>query len=178
MLRGKLLIFSSAAAGLAIGVAGNNNPTIWNPAGSGRLFVPIRTLLGYVSTTQVAGHYAWAYQTDVGSAIATGAPITAFTKLPPVNALIGARNQKSPIVFATAVTFGAAPTYLRPTGLSNAAMAAATAIAPFTQILDEDGTLGLLPGCALQLCANAAVAAVQAVAIIGIDLPAPPGYES
>lgn len=170
--RGNVFIYSSAAAGVTFAAHGNNLPTIWNPSDSGKLFVPIKVLVGYVSTTNAAGHLSWGFQERVGGNIGTAAPISIFTDISPKNALIGSGKQ-SRMRFATTVTFTAAPTYLRNVGISTAAMVATTVAAPFTMAFEEDGTLGLMPGSALQLGANGAIAMVAAVAIVGIEISLP-----
>lgn len=170
--RGNVFIYSSAAAGVTFAALGSNLPTIWNPADSGKLFVPIKVTIGYVSTTNAAGHLCWGFQNRVGSNIGTAAPISLFTDIAPVNALVGS-GKASRMRFATTVTFTVAPTYLRNVGISTAAMTATTAVAPFKMDFEEDGTIGLMPGGALQLGANAAVAMVASVSIVGIELPLP-----
>lgn len=174
--RGYLYHYSSAAAGVTLAVAGNNLPTIWNPMGSGKLFVPLRVLLGYVSATNVAGHLSWAKQANVGSQLGTAAPFSVFTDIAAENAILGG-GKKSAVRFSTTQTWTAAPTYFRPCGLSTAAMAAATAVAPFPMVFDEDGSIIVQPGNAIQLCANAAIAMVAAVSILGLELPLPPGFD-
>lgn len=174
--RGFLFIYPTAAAGVTFAVAGNNLPTIWNPNGSNKLFVPLRVILGYVSGTHAAGHVAWASQNNVGSAIGTAAPLSVFTDITPVNGIIGL-GKKSAMRFASTCTFTTAPTYLRPAGLSTAAMVATSTVAPFPMTTDEDGSIILAPGAALQLCASAAIVMVASVAIIGLELPIPPGYD-
>lgn len=174
--RGCAFMYPSAAAGVALAAAGNNQPTIWNPAGSGVLFVPLRVILGYVSTTHAAGHVAWAFQSNVGAALGTAAPMSVFTDIAPINCLIGG-GRKSKVRFATTVTFTAAPTYLRPAGPSFLAATAAAVVDINDKKFDEDGALVLPPGNALQLCANGAVAGVYASCIIGLELPLPPGFD-
>lgn len=176
MVRGFLFWYPSAAAGVALAAAGNNQPTIWNPAGSGVLFVPLRVILGYVSTTHAAGHAAWATQQNMGSALGTAAPFSIFTNIVPTNALLGS-GKTSKVRFSTTQTWSAAPTYLRPTGPSFAALAAATAVDVAPKWWDEDGGFGVAPGSAIQLCANAAVAGIYASAILGLEFPLPPGWD-
>jgi hypothetical protein len=175
--RGRIFVYPTAAAGVTFAVAGNNLPTLWNPSGSNTMFIPLRVVLGYVSATNVAGHLAWAFQSNVGSAIGTAAPISVFTAITPVNGLIGGGRQPK-VRFASTVTFTTAPTYLRPVGLSTAALAATTAVPPFPMSFDEDGSLILMPGNALQLCGNAAIAMVASVAIIGAEISLPPGFDA
>ena len=175
--RGFGFIYASAAAGVTFAVAGNNLPTFWNPAGSGVLFVPLRVYLGYVSATMVAGHVAWASLLNAGSQIGTGAPVVSLTDITPTNALIGVGRARR-VRFATTISFTAAPTYLRPAGQVNTlAGTAAAVVAPFPMVWDEDSGLVLAPGNALQLCANAAIAMVASVAVLGLEIPLPPGWE-
>lgn len=107
----------------------------------------------------------------------TAAPLSVFTDITPVNCLLSGSGRKNKVRFATTCTFTAAPTYLRPVGISTAALAATTAVAPFSMTFDEDGGLVAAPGTALQLCGNAAIAMVASVAITGLEIPLPPGWD-
>lgn len=177
--RGSLFIFASAAAGVTLAAPGNNLPTIWNTAGSNKLVIPVRVILGYVSATHAAGHLAWAYQNNTGANIGTASPFSVFTDIAPQNCLIGGAAQRANgIRFSTTQTFTAPPTYLRPAGLNTAALVATTAVAPWPMTFDEDGTLVVTPGNAIQLCANAAIAMVASVAIVALVISIPPGFET
>lgn len=176
-LRGNVFSYSSAATGITFAAnPATNQPTIWNPAGSNKLFIPVRVVLGYVSGTHSAGFLQWSFQNNVGTSLATAAPFSVFTQIAGVNAVVGGSAPASAMKFATTLTYTAAPTYLRPVGLSTAALTAATAVQPFPMSWDEDGSIILAPGSSLTLTANAAIVMVAAVTIIGLELPFPPGY--
>lgn len=175
--RGFLFYYPTAAGGVALAAPGNNQPTIWNPAGSGVMVVPLRVIPGYVGTTHAVGHMAWARQANVGSQLGTAAPFSVFTDITPSNGLIGA-GRVSKVRFSTTQTWTAAPTYLRPCGPNFLAATAAAVVDIGPKVFDEDGSLIVLPGNAIQLCANGAVAAVYASCIIALELPLPPGYDA
>lgn len=174
--RGFLFHYSTAVGGIAMAAAGNNQPTLWNPTGSGKLFVPLRVLLGYVSTTSAAFHFAWNQLSNAGSQAATASPILTWTDLTPQNGLIGF-GKKPAIRFSVACTFTTAPSYLGPTGLSTVAMTAAGTNPPFPMGWDEDGSIVVPPGSAIQLSASGAMLMTNAIRIIGLELPLPPGWQ-
>lgn len=174
--RGFLFHYATAVGGIAFAAAGNNQPTIWNPAGSGKLLVPLEVRLGYVSTTSAAFHFAWNQLLNAGSQAATASPILTWTDLTPQNALIGS-GKKPAGRFATACTFTAAPTYLGPAGLSTVAMTAAAVNAPFPMTWEEQGSLVVPPGNAIQLSASGAMLMIAAARILVLEMPLPPGFE-
>lgn len=174
-LRGNSYMYSSAAAGVTLAALGNNLPTLWNPSGSGKNLVLNKVLIGWVSTTWAVGNIVYGYQTNVGSAIGTGAPISVFTAITPVNLNISGAGspQASVMRFATTVTFTTAPTFLATAGINSAALAAATAASNFIMMDDLDGRIVIGPGAALQVAANGAVAGVCIVSIYGTEIPIP-----
>jgi len=175
VVRGNVFIYSTAAAGIApiLPAIAAGAPAIWNPAGSGYNFIPLRLLMGYVSGANVPGFFEFAYTPNTGATVAAGQPITAFTDAAPVNALLGS-GKVSKMRWAPAVaTFVANPVFLMTLGLSQFTGLAATAVAPFTLIHDFDGTLIIGPGNAVSIGCNAANTAVYSIALIGMELPLP-----
>lgn len=148
----------SASAGIALIVPATTggHPTLWNPEGSG-VNVHVRALdLSYVSGNNAPTAIEWAAVTNAGSSIGTGAPIVTATLVAPTGVLgEGADNEArwSP----TTNTFGAAPSFLRPTGISLFTGVAATAVAPFvSQVKYDQGDFVIAPGNAVCLCTQAA----------------------
>lgn len=156
--RGGLFIGVSAVGGIALiaPAASGGHPTLWNPFGSGVNLSLVRLALSYVSGTNAPTAIEWAKTLLAGSALGTGAPIATFTDVTPVSALVGGAGVAKGRWAPTINTFTAAPTYHMPTGLALDTMAAASTNAPFSLIVDYDGTCPIAPGAALSLCAQAA----------------------
>src|SRR5437870_11181754 len=86
--RGNVFYGSTATSGVVIPIGSSTTPTycVWNPAGSGKLLVPIVTLLGWTATQSALGSYLWQATTNAGSSISSTAPFVAFGTGTPVNA--------------------------------------------------------------------------------------------
>lgn len=175
VVRGNVFIYSTAVTGIApiVPAIAAAAPALWNPAGSGYNFIPIRLLMGYISAANVPGYFELAYTANAGNALGAGLPVTAFTDVASVNALLGS-GKVSKMRWAPAVaTCVANPVFLMTLGLSQFTGLAATAVAPFTLIHDFDGTLIVGPGNVLHIGCNAANTAVYSIALIGMELPVP-----
>lgn len=174
MLRGNVFYGATASAGIALIVPATtgNHPTLWNPQGSGVTLSLVRLALSYVSGNNAPTAIEWASTLTTGSQAATGSPILTFTKVTPSPALVGGTGV-SKAYWAPAVnTYTAAPAFIAPTGLSLFTGVAATAVAPFTMIVDYDGHLGVAPGAAISLCTQAATTtALFQVAVFWEEIP-------
>jgi hypothetical protein len=151
--RGRLYTGVSASGGIALIVPANTggHPTLWNPQGSDVNVSIVRLELSWVSGNNAPGAVEWAYTLNAGSTPATGAAIATATLVAPIGVLGGTVNNKakwSP----TTNTFAAAPTFLRPAGISLFTGVAATAVAPFVLRADYDGDFVIAPGTAVSLC--------------------------
>lgn len=156
--RGRVFCGVTASTGIALIVPATtgNHPTLWNPLGSGVNINLIRLELSYVSGNNAPTAIEWAQTTSTGNTVATGAPIATFTGVAPVNAMLGGLATSN-VRWAPAVnTYTAAPVFVRPTGLSLFTGVAATAVAPFSMIVNYDGDFGIAPGVAISLCTQAA----------------------
>jgi hypothetical protein len=144
----------SASAGIAIIVpaTGGGHPTLWNPSDSG-VYVHVRRLeMSYVSGNNAPCAIEWAFVSNTGSAVGTGAPIATATLVASVSR-IGEGSTAKARWSPTTNTFTAAPAFLRPTGLSLLTGVAATAVAPFALIAQySQDDLVLAPGSAISLC--------------------------
>ena len=176
--RGYGFVYSQAAAGVAIAIPGSGAKTnfmIWNPAASGRLFVPLKITLGLVSTTAVLGNMSIYYGTGLGANIGTGAPVVSYTPATPVNALIGSTTA-SVMNFAPAVeNLTTAPTYLKTLGWSILANDL-TAKTTWNFETDLQGSLIFTPGTAMIVGASTAIASVCVISCFGVEIPIPVGF--
>lgn len=152
-VRGNVFIYNSVSTGIALIVSATTggHPTIFNPLGSGKNWIPIALYIGYVSGNNAPGSLALALTENAGAAPATGAAILTGTHVAPVSALLGSGTASSMKWYPTINTFTAAPTVVMSTGISLFTGVASTAVAPFTLIVPFDGSIVLAPGNALSL---------------------------
>jgi hypothetical protein len=119
-VRGNVFIGSTSKDGVAVPIYNATGATfaLWNPAGSGKHCVPISIAfgMGTVGTKAVSG-LGLSYKTGCGGAIGTGAPVSAFTHVAPVNALLGS-GRNSSMLFAPAAATIVAGALLLNFGLS------------------------------------------------------------
>ena len=172
-VRGRLYTGVSASGGIALIVPANTggHPTLWNPSDSGRYVSVVRLALSYVSGNNAPTAIEWAYTLNTGSQVATGGVIATATRVAPVGVLGGVLDNKA-IWSPTTNAFAAAPTFLRPTGISLFTGVAATAVAPFLMRADYDGDLVIAPGTAISLCSQAATTtALFQVAVTWEEFP-------
>jgi len=170
--RGNIFYGSTSTTGVAIPIGTTKTPvyTIWNPAGSGKLLVPLVTLINPVAAAAtILGGFVWMATTNAGSTTGATSPIVSFTNpATPISAFLGREltNRGSVMNFgnqATTISITAAPTMYRHTGIvTNATGTGATAA---TQDLgawiwrdDWDGTAIIPPNNAIHLMSNVAVA--------------------
>ena len=172
--RGNLYYASTVTAGVVIPIASTLTPTysLWNPAGSNKLLVPIVTLIGWTATTGALGSYVWHVTTQTGAAIATGAPFVAFGTGTPVNCNAGA-GKVSQIRAATGgtTTLTAASTFYRDTGLQITLTTAASSNNGWIWRDDWDGTGIIPPGNAIHLLGTTAIATGVAVSTVYAEVP-------
>ena len=147
--------------------------SLWNPAGSGKLLVPIALLLGWTATTAALGEIVWTATTSAGSGISSTAPFVAFGTGTATNASLGS-SKASVMRTGTGgtTTLVAASTFYRSTGLSITATTAATATGPGWVWRDDfDGTSIIQPGNAIHLMASTAIAIAATVTTIYAEIP-------
>lgn len=133
-LNGQTQIFSTTtvatAIALTLAATTGNHPTLWNPSTSGRIFIPKKLILGFVSGTTVIGSVLLAKTlTQAGTAvIASTGPVITFTDVTSTasyNGGIGAANAKATqMKWAPLVnTFVAAPSVFMSTEINFGAVA-------------------------------------------------------
>lgn len=181
--RGNVYYASTTTAGVTIPifVATTMTPTysLWNPAGSGKLLVPIVTLLGWTVTTAALGTFIWIASTNAGDRIsaagAGGSPISTFgTLTAPVNANLGSGKVSQMRFSASGSTtlLTGQPTFYRNTGISTLVTAGASTTAPWWTARDDwDGTGIIPPGNAIHLAATTAILTTVTVTLAYVEVP-------
>jgi hypothetical protein len=172
--RGNLFIYTTAAAGIVLTtVAATNQFTIWNPAGSGKYFVPLVIKFGWNAGAGnvIAGHIAYYSSPNVGNAV--GLPISVFTDIAPVSASLGNNRKVATMRFSVVNTLPAAPILLRPSKFSLLQGRDATADAPFIMIEDLAGSIVITPGNTFAIAGDSAIIPNFVISVIGAELPIP-----
>ena len=173
--RGNVFYASTTAAGVVIPIYTTLTPTysVWNPSGSGKLLVPIVTLIGWTATTAALGSYVWTATTNAGSNISTTAPYVAFGTGTAVNANLGAGKVSAMrIASGGTTTLVAAPSFYRETGCQIAVTTAATSVAPGWVWRDEwDGAGIVPPGNGIHLMGTTAIATTVTVTLAYVEVP-------
>ena len=165
----RVYVGTSLTAGIALIVAATsgNHPTLWNPAGSGRVVSLISLHLAYISGANAPGSLAWNHTLDAGAQVGTAGAILTGTKVAVQNANIGGPVGSKAIWMPAINTYTAAPVDGRPIGLSLFTGLAATATIPFPLIERYDGDLTMQPGTALSLVTvNATTTALFRVTVV------------
>lgn len=158
VIRGNVYSGGTAVTGVAPGTSiGTTSPfTLFNPKGSGKALVVLRTSIAYISGTMSVGAIHYVANVDPGAAAVTG------TAIVPVNSLLSAATGVGK-PFTTA-TLPATPTVVRPF-CSTSPFLATTAVHPFIMATEDvDGEFIIPPGCALSLEGTAAGGSTPLVA--------------
>ena len=144
----RVFIYTMLSQALILSATSGGHPTIINPIGSGRLFVPLALRIAWISTAYTAGAVAWALTRNSGTGAATAAPILTATLVAQINARMGVNtNNTSKMLWSpTTNTFTAAPTVVAAAGISHIVTATDSA-----DYATYDGELVLEPGNALSL---------------------------
>ncbi len=151
--RGRVYVAATAGAGIVCPIysATAQKFVLWNQASSGINIELISLTIGQVGTPAVPFDYGFAPIVGAGTAIATAAPISAFTETQAINlkTFNAASGNAKFSVSATVV----APTLFFTLGISQiGVLAAASATTPWTVMKHEfDGTIIIAPGNALCL---------------------------
>ena len=96
-----------------------NAPVLWNPAGSGKLVIPLKITLtpGALGTPVITG-LVGCYLINAGSTPATAAPVPTFTNIVPIGTNLGKQGTATTLFANAAVTYTVQPTAFYYTGLS------------------------------------------------------------
>lgn len=162
--QGKVFTGNIAAAGVVLPIYSNNTQQVglWNPQGSNVDLVVLSLALTYVDTTGAAGGFVISQLTGLGSAVATGTNITAFTETAAVSGYAGG-GFTSVAKFgqgATLTIVGASATINRHLGLNQTVLTAATTGSPqWNTRYEFGGDLVVTPGQAIFVAGNIATLA-------------------
>lgn len=180
IVRGQMFAYGVASAALVIKSDATGFPTIWNPAGSNTICVPVGIGLSFISGTTVIGGLIWTITLAAGASKGTGLPIITHTAVAATNLAVGATGyaaKASVMNFApSVVTFTTAPSFLASTGINVGAVAPTNGGGPGFGITPVNGIV-VFPGTALSLNYTVTTStALFAVTIYGLELPMPTGY--
>lgn len=124
-----------------------NGPALWNPAGSGKLVVPLKMMLsaGGLGTPVITG-IVGCYLNGAGSTAATGAPVITWTNIAPIGTFLG-KQQTATTMFANAVvTYTTQPAAFYHTGFNMYKSGTDAISLPITLVHDFDSAVMLYPG--------------------------------
>lgn len=171
-LNGQSYIYMIASQALLLSATTGGVPTVWNPSGSGVIFIPTKLTVTYISGTLVVGGVVIATTLNAGSAIGTAAPIVTFTQVTPKPTIRGTGFGSRCLFAPTTNTFTAAPVVEYATQISYNT----TALAMPQMTHDFNGTLAYYPGTAMSVCYTVTTStALFALSIHGLEVPIPPG---
>lgn len=163
----------AAPAAIPIYSTATNSPTLWNPADSGKMVVPIRLNLGVAAiATYLDDSIMLATTTNTGSAVGTGAVFATFTNIAPVNCLVGGPTGKAKFSGAV-VTWTVQPTVFQNLGISVWAAGTEANLEYSYLGYDFDGTVVLPPGTAISVVGVVATSTTFVTSIIFAELPMP-----
>ncbi len=169
LLRGRCYIYHVASQALVLAATGGGHPTIFNPSGSGYIWIPLSLSLAFISGTTVISGLVWRKTTDAGSAAGTGLPIVTATLVTPQNALLGGGVAAHVLWSPTTNSFTAAPAAFCSAGINFGAADPSTGGG---EKVDYNGEWGLYPGNAVSLCCTVTTTtALFQITIFGMEVP-------
>jgi len=165
----------AAPAAVPIYSTATNSPTLWNPADSGKLIVPIRINLGIAAiATYLDDSFMLAQTLNTGSAVATGGVFATFTNIAPINCLIGGPAGKGKYSGAT-VTWTVQPTAMMDIGFSSWAAGTEANLGYGVLSYEFNGGMALPPGTAISLVGVVASSTTYVTSFVFAELPLPAG---
>ena len=181
--RGNVFFASTAVGGLAFSIYSNTTfigLVMFNPAGSGKNLVPIRTTISapLVAAATAGSQFGYAFLAGCGSAPATGSPIAALTSTTPIRGqgnnpgVGGAGIQGSSVaLFGLGATLTSALTWGRNSALTWYAGVTNANIVNQGLIEDFDGSLLIPPGSAMFLTTSVLAGSSAAASMSWAEKP-------
>jgi hypothetical protein len=168
-IEGDVFIYGTPGQALLLSATTGEHPTVINPAGSGKNFVPLSLRISFLSGTTTIGGVLIAQTLNVGGGPATGAPIISATLVDPKSAFVGAGRASAMKWSPTTNEFTAAPTVI--SAALNLGAAAPTGTGNYeTQF---DGSLVFAPGTAMSITYSVTTStALFFVTIVGAEIDA------
>lgn len=168
----------AAAAAVPIATTLTNSPTLWNPADSGKIVVPLRVLLslGAIGTPILQG-FAISYLVNTGSVAGTGLPHATFTNIAPICTLLGKGTASTTKFSGAVVTFTVNPARLMDLGFGHHLEGAAASGQLYSQFYhDFNGSLILPPGTSVSLGSTIATSTTYWTTILFAEIAVPLGF--
>jgi hypothetical protein len=124
-----------------------NAPTLWNPAGSGKLVIPLKITLtpGGLGTPVITG-LVGCYLNNAGSTVGTAAPVPTGTNIPPIGTNLGKQGTSTTLFMNATITFTVQPTAFYYPGLSMWKSGTDAISTPVTLFHDFEGAVQIQPG--------------------------------
>ena len=144
----RIFVYTMLSQALILSATTGGHPTVINPIGSGRLFVPLALRIAWISTAYTAGAVAWALTRNSGTGAATAAPILTATLVAQISAKMGVNtgNTSKMLWSPTTNTFTVAPVVVAAAGISHPLTNVDTA-----DYATYDGEFAIEPGNALSV---------------------------
>lgn len=165
---------SGAAAAIPVNSAMTNAPTLWNPADSNKIVVPILISLSAAALgTQVIDGFTLSVEANMEAAAGTGKPFPTFTNIAPVSTRVGQAAVATTKFANAAVTWTTQPTVLLDLGMGQWVSGTAATGSPYNNHQFKlDGSVIMLPGTAISVgAATAASSGTYWTSIIFAELP-------
>ena len=175
-LAGRVFSQTTTPLGLAIPIYTTTAPVgnaVWNPIGSNVNVELINYNASRVSGTEAFGTVGLMYRKVSQSAIATGAQITAFAEVTPINGVLGSgyvSQVKSSNAGTITITAGVAAEYIRNLFGMLPVVDASVAETPVKEV-DFNGTIIVPPGVMIWVAGSVASVALFAQTITWKEIP-------
>jgi hypothetical protein len=124
-----------------------NGPALWNPAGSGKLVVPLKIMLspGGLGTPVITG-LVGCFLNSAGSTAATGAPVITWTNILPIGTALGRQGTATTMFANAVVTYTTQPAAFYHIGLGMWKSGTDAISLPTTLVHDFDSAVMIWPG--------------------------------
>lgn len=167
-IKGNAFLYTGPGQALLLSATTGTVPTIFNPAGSGKNFVPLAIKVSFLSGTSTIGAVLIAQTVGAGASAATAAAILTGTHVAPAPAFVGGSAASAMRHFPTTNTFTAAPTVIAATGINIGAGALGTG----TYETWLNGSLVFAPGTAMSITYSVATStSLFFTTVFGLEIP-------
>ena len=124
-----------------------NGPVLWNPAGSGKLVIPLKVTLsaGALGTPVITG-LVGCYLNGAGATASTGAPVITFNNIAPIGTNLGKQGTATTMFANATVTYTTQPTAFYHMGLNMWKSGTDAISLPVTLMHDFEGAVQIQPG--------------------------------
>jgi hypothetical protein len=150
-----------------------NGPALWNPAGSGKLVVPLKLTLsaGGLGTPVITG-LVGCFLNSAGSTAATGAPVITWTNIAPIGTSLGKQGTATTMFANAVVTYTAQPAAFYHFGLNMWKSGTEAISTPVTLVHDFDSAVMIWPGSLMAIGGTpAATSTTYITSIMFAEIP-------